>query len=253
MLLLDGTWLPTREQAISIQRTLAPSVQICPLPQRPRNIAGADVAYLRHEAYCFAATVVLDAVTGEELDQAVVRHPVSYPYVSGLLAFREVPPLLHAFSKLREVPDLVFADGHGILHPRGLGLASHLGILLGVPTIGCAKGPPLRKSGFGDLPRGKRGTYHSLALTGDRPAGVLLHTRDLSRPLCISPGHRITLKESIQWTLETTGRYRIPEPLRRAHQLATGTRRASQVERAKAKEPPLPRESETVVKPKQPS
>ena len=232
---LDGNWQPTREEAVSIQRCLAPSVQIRPLPRPPRNIAGADVAYLRNEACCFAATVVLDVVTGELLDQAVVQHPEPYPYVSGLFAFREVPPLLHAFSKLREVPDLVFADGHGILHPRGIGLASHLGILLDIPTVGCAKGPPLRKSGFKDLPRGKRGTYHPFTLTGGRLAGALLHTRDFHNPLCISPGHKITLTESIHWTLETTGRYRIPEPLRRAHQLATNARRASQGERSKVK------------------
>jgi deoxyribonuclease V len=169
--------------------------------------------------------VVLEGLGGDVIDQAVVQDPVAYPYVSGLLAFRETPPLVHAYSKLTKVPELVFVDGHGILHARGVGLASHLGILLDIPTIGCAKGPPLRKPGFGDLPRGKRGTYHPLLLTGDRPAGALLHTRDQQKPLYISPGHKITLEESIQWALRATRRYRIPEPIRRAHQLASRVRR----------------------------
>ena len=217
-------WRPTQEQAIAIQRLLASSVKICPLPREPRKIAGADVAYSRHGQGCFAAIVISEGLGGAVIDQAVVQGPVPYPYVAGLLAFREAPPLVHAYSKLNTVPELVFVDGHGILHARGVGLASHLGIVLEIPTIGCAKGPPLRKPGFETLPGDQRGSYYPLALTGDQPTGALLRTRDLHKPLYISPGHKITLEESIQWVLRATGRYRLPEPLRRAHQLASRVR-----------------------------
>ena len=209
MSVFDASWRPTLKEAIGVQRVLSEAVEIRPLSREPRTVAGADVAYLRDGKTCFAAMVVSDAITDEVLDQAVVEHSVPYPYVSGLLAFREVLPLVHAFCELRTVPELVFVDGHGTLHPRGVGLASHLGILLDIPTIGCAKGSPLRRAGFGDLPRGARGTCHPLFARGDRGRGVLLHTKGLHKPLCISPGHKITLEESIQWALRVTGRFRV--------------------------------------------
>ncbi len=168
--------------------------------------------------------VVLDGPCGDEIDRAVVRHTVPFPYVSGLLAFREALPLVHAFSRLGSAPDLIFVDGHGVLHPRNMGLASHLGILLDVPTIGCAKTPPLRK-GTAALPApDTRGKHEPLHIVGEQPQGVVLCTRDLHNPVYVSPGHRITLQESIDWVLQATGRCRLPEPIRRAHTLAGHTR-----------------------------
>lgn len=224
MVVFDASWRPTRNEAIAVQRSLSAAVEIRPLSRQPRTIAGADVAYSRNGQACFASMVVSDAITDQVLDQSVVKDSVPYPYVSGLLAFREVLPLVHAFCRLRVVPELVLVDGHGTLHPRGVGLASHLGILLDLPTIGCAKGPPLRPEGFGHLPRGNRGSCHALSAGSDRTRGVLLHTKALHKPLCISPGHKITLEESIQWALRLTGRFRVPEPIRRAHHLATKAR-----------------------------
>lgn len=226
----NTSWRPTQEEAVAIQRALKASVEIRPLPGRPRRIGGADVAYLRDGKACFAAWVVLDGPGGKVLDRAVVRKPVPFPYIPGLLAFREAPPLVHAFSRLRTPPDLAFVDGHGILHPRGLGLASHLGILLDLPTIGCAKGIAAEKRGFAELAAATRGRHAPLSLTAGNPEGVLLCTRDRHKPLCVSPGHRITLRESIEWTLLATGRYRMPEPLRQAHQLATRARNAVEKE-----------------------
>ena len=228
MCLSNKNWRPTQEQAISIQRLLNPSVEICALEKQPVKIAGVDVAYLRSGEECFAAMVVQDGPTGRVVDQAVVRNPVPYPYVPGLLAFREAPPLVHAFSRLRIPPDLVFVDGHGILHPRGVGLASHLGILLDLPTIGCAKGTPSRRRDLSGRPRGNRGSYDPVSLSGEPPAGVLLCTRDAHKPLYVSPGHKITLQESIHWVLQATGRYRTPEPIRQAHQLSRRARTAAE-------------------------
>ncbi len=216
-----------REEARLLQERLALCVRLTPLASPPRRIAGADAAYSRDGSTAYGAAVVLEPDGWTLVDQAWAASPVPYPYVPGLLAFREGPCLLEALGRLGTLPDLVFFNGHGILHPRGLGLASHLGLLLRIPSIGCAQGPPAQE--FRETPAlpAERGSHAFLCLGGSRARGVLLRTRRGRKPLFVSPGHLVTLEEALHWTLAACVRYRMPEPLRQAHLLANRIRRAS--------------------------
>lgn len=225
------TWpaaAPSHDEAQLLQEELARSVLLTPLRSPPCHIAGADAAYSRDGSTVYGAAVVLDTVGWTLVDQAWAAGPVPYPYVPGLLAFREGPCLMEALGRLKASPDLVFFNGHGILHPRGLGLASHLGVLLQIPTIGCAQGPPVKGCAEGRNLPAERGSYAFLpAQQGNRFLGALLRTRRGRKPLFVSPGHLITLEQAFHWTLAASVRYRMPEPLRQAHILANRIRRGS--------------------------
>lgn len=201
------------EEALHIQERMRGLVRLEPLTSAPAAIAGADVAYSPDSKTLCAATVVLDARSHEVLDQACLIAPVTFPYVPGLLAFREGPELVTAFFRLSRTPDLVFFDGYGTFHPKELGLASHLGALLDVPALGCAKTPFLEHIPTPDWSRGSV----TLVRSNEVRQAACVRTKTGVKPVFVSPGHRITLEEAVQWVLETTGRYRIPEPLRMAH------------------------------------
>lgn len=215
----------SREEAHLLQEQLALSVQLTPLRRPPRLIAGADAAYSRDGLTAYATAVVLEPKGWTLLDQAWAVVPVPYPYVPGLLAFREGPCLMAALGRLSVRPDLVIFNGHGILHPRGLGLASHLGLLLNLPSIGCAQGPPAKGFAKASVLPVERGSRTYLSLDGTSAQGALLRTRRGSKPLFVSPGHLITLEEALRWTLAASVRYRMPEPLRQAHILANRLRK----------------------------
>jgi deoxyribonuclease V len=138
---------------------------------------------------------------------------LDFPYIPGLLSFREAPVLIKAFQKLKNTPDVTLFDGQGIAHPRGIGLASHMGLILGYPTIGCAK--KHLAGSYGPIPDAK-GDYSPLKSDG-RIIGAVLRTRERVKPIFVSPGHAITVKESIQVVLDTCRGYRLPEPTRQAH------------------------------------
>lgn len=218
----------SRDEAHLLQEELARSVLLAPLPFSPRRIAGADAAYSRDGSRAYGAAVVLEAEGWTLVDRAWAVGPVPYPYVPGLLAFREGPCLMEALECLHTPPDLVFFNGHGILHPRGLGLASHLGVLLQLPAIGCAQGPPVKGCAEDlNLPV-ERGSCAFLTAYGGRAQGALLRTRKERKPIFVSPGHLITLEEALHWTLAASIRYRMPEPLRQAHTLANRLRRETE-------------------------
>jgi deoxyribonuclease V len=149
------------------------------------------------------------------VEQAVVDGPVPIPYIPGLLSFREIPPLLSAWKKLKTLPDVVIVDGQGIAHPRRLGIASHLGLVLGIPTIGCAKS---RLCGVHDEPPARRGAWTPLTHQGET-VGAALRTRAGCNVVYVSTGHRISLECSISVVLGCAPRYRLPEPQRLADQL----------------------------------
>jgi len=159
------------------------------------------------------------------VEVSTVRMPLSMPYVPGLLSFRELPLVLTAWDRLEQKPDLVMVDGHGVAHPRGLGIASHLGLALDRPTIGCAKSILV---GHHDELGPARGDRQPLIYKG-RTVGYALRTKDRVNPLYIACGHRVSMETAIRWVLECDRGYRLPEPTRQAHLAANAARRDAQV------------------------
>lgn len=214
----------TVAEATAIQNELRGNVELTPLKKEPRTIAGADISYNRFSDDFFACVVVLSLPDLEEVEKVFAKGVATFPYVPGYLSFREIPTLLKAFEKLKKKPDVIMADGQGIAHPRRMGIAAHLGLLLDIPTFGCGKH---RLFGVGEQPASRRGSTSLLRDPKSREVvGAYVRTKDKVAPVIISAGHKITLEESIQLTLRTGMSYRIPEPTRRAHNLVNAFRRA---------------------------
>lgn len=193
------------------------------LPENIRYIAGADVAYDTDKEEMIGAIVVLDVETLEVVAQASHRMGITFPYIPGLFSFREIPALIEAYKKLEIKADVLVCDGQGIAHPKQIGMASHLGLVLDIPTIGCAK---------------KRlvGAYDSAQLGTDRGAifplleseetlGVALRTQEGVKPMFVSIGHKISLASAIKWVLHLCRDYRLPETTRQADQLVNQLRK----------------------------
>lgn len=180
-------------------------------------VAGVDVGFEDGGKTTRAAVVVLDFPTLNVVETAVSHQPTLMPYIPGLLSFREIPAILEALSKLKIKPHLLLCDGQGIAHPRRLGLASHLGILADIPSIGVAKS---RFIGTHDELGLEKGDQQPL-MDGDEQIGVVLRTRTNVRPLYISIGHRISLETAVHYVLQCTPKYRLPETTRQAHKLAS--------------------------------
>jgi len=185
-----------------------------------RRVAGADVAYARSGGVLCAAVVVVDARTLEVVAQRTAVQPVTFPYVPGFLTLREAPAVEEAFAALHPPPDLLLVDAHGVAHPRGFGLACHLGVVLDLPTIGVAKTILV---GTGLPPGPRRGDRAPLLHLGE-VVGAALRTRADVAPVYVSTGHRVSLPTALRWTLALAPRFRLPEPARRAHAAATAAR-----------------------------
>lgn len=212
---------PTRPAAaIALQKKLAGRVRLEPVRGRVRLIAGADVAFSPDGREVIAGVVLWDAVRGEVCEQVVARRRCRFPYVPGLLSFRELPGVLAAFRRLKGRPDVVLADAQGLAHPRRFGLACHLGLWLDMPTVGCAKS---RLCGAYREPGPQRGDRAALRLDGQR-VGTVLRTRDGVKPLFISPGHLCDHASAVRIVLRAGRGYRLPEPARYVHRLVTEAR-----------------------------
>jgi deoxyribonuclease V len=197
-------------EAIAIQKRLRDQV-IRKGRIAPKIVAGADVSYRGDVAK--AVFVVMRGF--DVLEQVIVHESVPFPYIPGLLSFREIPPLLSAWRKLTTAPDVIIVDGQGVAHPRRFGIASHLGLVLGVPTIGCAKS---RLCGEYEEPGPDRGDWTPLVHQGET-VGAALRTRDRCNVVYVSTGHRIALESAISVVLACAPRYRLPEPQRLADHL----------------------------------
>ena len=206
----------TPAEAIKLQKSLSGMVVRKWDGRQVRTIAAADVHF--PERGTSRAALVVVSFPGLELVESIVRDSrTSFPYIPGLLSFREIPPILEAWKELRAHPDLLLCDSHGTAHPRGLGMASHLGIDLGIPSIGCAKSHL-----FGDFeePGPERGDRSPVTGRSGQVIGSVLRTRTGVRPVYVSPGHMIDLRASIRIVLSCSPKYRIPIPLAMAHKAA---------------------------------
>ena len=210
-------WQVTSQEAIAIQESLRSQVVREDRLGAMRTVAGIDVGFEEGGGITRAAVVVLRYPGLELAETSVIRRPTSFPYIPGLLSYREAPAALEAIDRLNALPDLLICDGQGIAHPRRMGLASHLGLWTDIPSIGAAKS---RLIGQHEAVGDARGDWQPLDDAGEL-IGAALRTRPGAKPLYISIGHRISLETAIQMVLACTRAYRLPEPTRQAHHLAS--------------------------------
>ena len=211
-------WKMNPSQAIELQRELAKQVSTYSEVLTPELIAGVDVSIPRNSSKGIAAVVVLDFPELKVIEIQRVEAELSLPYIPGLLSFRECPVILEACSSLKNTPDLFMVDGQGIAHPRRLGLASHLGLFLDVPSIGCAKSI---LCGTQDPLAGEAGSFAYIVDQGE-VIGAALRTRLNIKPVYVSIGHKIDIENALYWVGKCCRGYRLPEPTRLAHQAAGG-------------------------------
>jgi deoxyribonuclease V len=211
-------WQLSIPEAVALQTRLASRISREDAAFSVNYIAGVDVSAPKSRGEGAAAVVILDYPGLKLVETKTVRGDIDFPYVPGLLTFREAPLVLRAFEQVNNVPALVFIDGQGIAHPRRFGIAAHIGLILDIPTIGCAKS---RLCGTHEEPGLERGSFSDL-VDGDETIGVVLRTKTGIRPLFISVGHKISLRQATEWVLVCCKGYRLPEPARLAHQAAGG-------------------------------
>jgi deoxyribonuclease V len=215
-------WDLTPKEAIALQERLRGRVVRTDRVGAVRRVAGIDVGFEEDGRITRAAVAVLDYPSLALVEQVVVRVATVFPYVPGLLSFREAPAVLAALEKVRVAPDLILYDGQGIAHPRRFGIASHVGLLLDCPSIGVAK---TRLVGVHGTPPNRRGAWTPLrdAAGSHRveTIGAVLRTRAGVKPLYVSIGHRVSLATAVRWTMACVTRYRLPETTRWAHRLAS--------------------------------
>ena len=213
-------WNVSPARAIAIQRQLASRVEVSRLRHPVRYVAGLDATFSRDEKWCVAAVVLWDLRRRAVVEQYVERRRLVFPYVPGLLSFREASALLAAIGKLQVRPDVLMCDGQGFAHPRRFGIACHVGVLTGLPSLGCAKSILVGEHGALNAARGSRAP---LMDHGER-VGTVLRTRDGVNPVYVSIGHRIDLRGAEAVALRCATSFRLPEPTRLAHQLCSKAR-----------------------------
>lgn len=214
-------WDLSPAQARALQIELAGKVRIEKLPEHFAVLGASDIGYVKAGNRQVAVMVTFDWPSLELLETAHCITEVRFPYIPGLLSFREIPPLLEAHRRLKRPPDVLLCDGQGIAHPRRLGLASHLGLCLDIPTVGCAK---KRLCGAHDPLDSARGSWKPLLLH-DETVGCVYRSREAVKPIYISPGHLSDFDTARTLIERCLRRYRLPEPLRMAHHTATRLRR----------------------------
>jgi deoxyribonuclease V len=216
-------WRVGTAQAMEIQKGLAAQVSRTDNITGPHLVAGVDISVNREAGTGTGAVVVLSYPELELVEVKVVTDRINFPYVPGLLSFREAPLILAACESLSVTPDLIMVDGQGIAHPRRMGLASHLGLFLDVPTIGCAKS---RLCGRHIEPGAEAGSYTEL-VDRSEVIGAVLRTRSETKPIFVSIGHKVDLPSAVNWVLACCRGYRLPETTRLAHQAAGGNLKVS--------------------------
>ncbi|MEH2393740.1 MAG: deoxyribonuclease V [Nostoc sp.] len=214
----DHAWPSTLEEAIVIQEKLRDQVITeDQLQEAIQYVAGVDMGFEADGTISRAAVAVLSFPDLQVIETSLAHRPTTFPYIPGFLSFREIPAVLDALEKIKTTPDMILCDGQGIAHPRRLGIASHLGLLIDMPTIGVAKSRLVGK--YEELPEPK-GSRQPLIYNGET-VGAVLRSRTGVKPLYISSGHRISLPTAIDYVLRCTPKYRLPETTRIADKLAS--------------------------------
>ena len=219
------TWKVSPKEAKSIQLSLKRMLTFHTKIDfsQIRTIAAADISYNRFDDQLYAVVVFVNVPKLNLTDVYSTQAKASFPYIPGFLSFREIPPLLDIFKKISIAPDIIFCDGQGIAHPRGFGLASHLGIILDVPTIGCAKSVLVGKYVEPSLSKGST----SPLLYQEQEVGAAVRTRKGVKPVFVSVGHKLCLDDAVKIILQCSPKFRIPEPLRLAHRMVNEMRKFS--------------------------
>jgi deoxyribonuclease V len=203
-------WPININDAKEIQKTLQQKIVISPLTRNPRSIAGVDAAFLDDRVVGVASLFAFPEL--RLIEETYAELPSSFPYIPGFLSFREGPALIEALKKLKSRPDIILFDGQGLAHPKKLGIATHIGVLLDTPSVGSAKS---RLIGKYEEPGPKKGAWSALHYRNE-PVGSVLRTRDYTKPVFVSPGHMADVKTAREIILACSTKFRIPEPLRRA-------------------------------------
>ncbi len=214
------SWDIIPEEALHLQKKLRPRLSLKAPGGKLSLVAGADISCVRSLRLAVGGVLIFRFPEIELVEERYHVGELSFPYIPGLLTFREGPVLLGAFEKLELIPDAIIFDGQGIAHPRSLGLASHMGLLLEIASVGCAK---THLFGEWHEPGPERGAWSPLRGRGGEVIGAALRTRSGVKPVFVSPGHRADLPFALDLTLKCTGRFRLPEPVRQAH-MRTGDR-----------------------------
>ena len=216
-------WDVNPKEAKRIQEELRAALKAVPLPKHIRYVAGADVSFNKFEKDVYAGIIVLSYPDLIPVEHAVMKTEVNFPYIPGYLSFREIPPLMKCWEQLKIKPDIVVVDGHGIAHPRRLGIAAHFGLVIGKPTMGAAKNmlygtyeePPATAGSF---------TYIDDPKTGEH-IGTSLRTKNNVKPMLISPGHLNTVEDALAFAKTLVRKHRLVEPTRFAHNLVNAFRK----------------------------
>ncbi len=219
---IPHNWEVDPKEAKGIQERLRGMLKAAPLPKDIRYVAGADVSFNKFEKDVYAGIIILTYPGLVPVEHAVVKMEVDFPYIPGYLSFREIPPLIQCWQKLKTRPDLVVVDGHGIAHPRRLGIAAHFGLATGVPSMGAAKNilygsydePGIQKDSYSYIIDPKTGEH----------IGVALRTKDKVKPMLISPGHLNTVEDALEMAKTLVRKHKLPEPTRFAHNLVNDFR-----------------------------
>ena len=219
MKLADLPWPSNTSEAVALQRELSERLILEGSVRNPDLVAGVDCSSYGNSGMIVGAVAVWSLVKGELTGAAVAAVEAELPYIPGLLAFREIPALLKAFEKLDLEPEAIICDGQGTAHMRGFGIACHLGLYLGIPTVGCGKS---RLVGSFSMPENDKGSFTSLTYKS-KEVGRVVRTRDGVKPVFVSPGHLIGIDGAVELIFKTCTRYRLPEPIRAAHRLAGET------------------------------
>src|ERR687893_2695015 len=214
-------WGLTPREAVELQKRLRERVRITPLGKKIETVAGADISFNKFEPTIYTAVVVLRLPSLEVVEEVGIVGETKFPYVPGLLSFRESPSVLEAWARLKTEPDAVMFDGQGLAHPRRVGIASHVGLIVKRPTLVCAKSVLVGKY---EEPGEERGAWTPLVDKGET-VGAALRTKTRVQPIYVSPGHLINVEDAVELTLRCDGGYRQPEPTRRAHLLVNALRR----------------------------